>query len=201
MKCYEYIYIYETFFFLLLLTHMFSFGRIHSVILVSLLAHRIRRYIATSKFEPTFARQAFPCFDEPAMKAKFNISIVRPSDNGYSALSNMDVVVSSLRDIFEWLLAIAVCQPMPEQMIIIIFMLLAMNKYRKKSRTMKTQRQSSSSKVCRWAHIWPVLLCPISCIKRRRLTRTASATIWRCACTHGPANWRKSTSPWMPALA
>lgn len=52
------------------------------------------RYIATSKFEPTFARQAFPCFDEPSMKAEFEISIVRPIADGYEALSNMDVRVN-----------------------------------------------------------------------------------------------------------
>ncbi|XP_037953765.1 glutamyl aminopeptidase-like isoform X2 [Teleopsis dalmanni] len=49
------------------------------------------RWIATSKFEPTYARQAFPCFDEPSMKAQFTIRIVRPTDGGYHALSNMEV--------------------------------------------------------------------------------------------------------------
>ncbi|XP_055587828.1 glutamyl aminopeptidase-like isoform X1 [Uranotaenia lowii] len=49
------------------------------------------RKIATSKFEPTFARQAFPCFDEPQLKATYAISLVYPSSNGYHALSNMDL--------------------------------------------------------------------------------------------------------------
>lgn len=49
------------------------------------------RYIATTKFEPTYARQAFPCFDEPAFKAEFSIKLVHSMDDCYSALSNMDV--------------------------------------------------------------------------------------------------------------
>lgn len=52
------------------------------------------RTIATSKFEPTYARQAFPCFDEPAMKAEFEISVVRPAGDGYLALSNMNELAS-----------------------------------------------------------------------------------------------------------
>lgn len=46
------------------------------------------RAIATSKFQPTYARRAFPCFDEPSFKSTFNITVVRPSE-GYIALSNM----------------------------------------------------------------------------------------------------------------
>ncbi|XP_053981166.1 glutamyl aminopeptidase-like [Hylaeus volcanicus] len=54
------------------------------------------RYIATSKFEPTYARRAFPCFDEPAFKAEFTVKLVHPSGDCYSALSNMNAESSQL---------------------------------------------------------------------------------------------------------
>ncbi|KAG7213582.1 hypothetical protein KM043_002837 [Ampulex compressa] len=49
------------------------------------------RYIATSKFEPTYARRAFPCFDEPSFKAEFSVKLVHPTGDCYGALSNMNV--------------------------------------------------------------------------------------------------------------
>ena len=47
--------------------------------------------IATSKFQPTYARRAFPCFDEPSFKSTFTVTLVRPTGDGYIALSNMPV--------------------------------------------------------------------------------------------------------------
>ncbi|XP_008211798.2 endoplasmic reticulum aminopeptidase 2 isoform X2 [Nasonia vitripennis] len=49
-----------------------------------------KRYLATTHFEPTYARSAFPCFDEPQYKAKFKVSIFR--DRFHIALCNMPVV-------------------------------------------------------------------------------------------------------------
>lgn len=45
------------------------------------------KYLATTQFEATDARRAFPCFDEPALKSKFQISLI--ADEKLTCLANM----------------------------------------------------------------------------------------------------------------
>ncbi len=47
------------------------------------------KYLATTQFEATDARQALPCWDEPARKATFNVCLIVPQN--LVALSNMPI--------------------------------------------------------------------------------------------------------------
>ncbi|KAG0053574.1 hypothetical protein BGZ83_000858 [Gryganskiella cystojenkinii] len=47
------------------------------------------KYMAVTQFEATAARQAFPCWDEPACKATFSVALVIPFE--LTALSNTPV--------------------------------------------------------------------------------------------------------------
>ncbi|ERE79859.1 aminopeptidase N isoform X3 [Cricetulus griseus] len=47
----------------------------------------IKKVVATTQMQAPDARKSFPCFDEPAMKAIFNITLIHPAN--FTALSNM----------------------------------------------------------------------------------------------------------------
>eukprot|EP00514_Thraustochytrium_sp_LLF1b_P013317 CAMPEP_0184540736 /NCGR_PEP_ID=MMETSP0199_2-20130426/892_1 /TAXON_ID=1112570 /ORGANISM="Thraustochytrium sp., Strain LLF1b" /LENGTH=931 /DNA_ID=CAMNT_0026934383 /DNA_START=56 /DNA_END=2852 /DNA_ORIENTATION=+ len=53
----------------------------------------VKRCMAVTQFEATDARRAFPCFDEPNLKASFELSVVAPADR--VCLSNTPVVYSA----------------------------------------------------------------------------------------------------------
>ena len=52
-----------------------------------------QKYLAATQFEATDARRAFPCWDEPAKKAAFEVTLVIPS--ALKAISNTPIVSES----------------------------------------------------------------------------------------------------------
>lgn len=51
----------------------------------------VYRWLIATQFQPTHARSVFPCYDEPAYRATFNISIKIKRKKNEIALSNMPV--------------------------------------------------------------------------------------------------------------
>lgn len=52
--------------------------------------------MAMTQFEPEDARRALPCFDEPAFKAVFSLTIIHPSD--MVAIGNAMEISTELRE-------------------------------------------------------------------------------------------------------
>ena len=70
--------------------HLSFTGKLNDQLRGFYLVKTARRNLAATQFEATDARRAFPCFDEPAMKATFAIHLI--VDRGDTAISNGRIV-------------------------------------------------------------------------------------------------------------
>uniref|UniRef100_T1IVB3 Aminopeptidase n=1 Tax=Strigamia maritima TaxID=126957 RepID=T1IVB3_STRMM len=79
------------------------------------------RYILFTQLEATYARRVFPCFDEPAKKATFSLTVVRPinmtSLSNTRRISSMERGSEWIADSYEtslkmstYLLAVVICE-------------------------------------------------------------------------------------------
>eukprot|EP00076_Gallus_gallus_P049607 XP_429201.4 aminopeptidase Q [Gallus gallus] len=80
---------------------LFFHGRLredrHGLFLIRYTDLGSSRMLVASQMEPAHARMVYPCFDEPEMKATFDIRIIH--DPSYVALSNMPAIdVSEMKD-------------------------------------------------------------------------------------------------------
>lgn len=75
--------------------------------------------VATTQMQPTDARKAFPCFDEPALKAIFHMTLIH--DRNTVALANgMEIGESDRKQLYDYTFlscfgSIVLCTVTPNQ--------------------------------------------------------------------------------------
>jgi aminopeptidase N/puromycin-sensitive aminopeptidase len=68
-------------------------GKLNNELRGFYLSKTAKRNYAVTQFEPTDARRAFPCFDEPGFKATFDVSLI--VDAGDTAISNTPIATDT----------------------------------------------------------------------------------------------------------